>query len=253
MQQQIENEQMQYENEPSILASDVFAELAKPFPANEIKWRAGATSTDKKQAIALAYIDARHVMNRLDSVLSPMDWKDSYKDVGGIMVCDLSIRVGGEWITKSDGAGETNVEGEKGSISDALKRAGVKFGIGRYLYELKNEWVEIDKRKRIVKPPALPKWATPEGWKSPFIDDFNETLLANAQSIIEIRAHLTDYLFTQENENSLAAASEIWFPLADEVKRNIWRAPSKGGIFTTQQVQVIKSTEFRQSYYGEEI
>ncbi len=52
------------------------------------------------------------------------------------MICYLSIRCDGEWVTKSDGAGDTNIEAEKGGISDALKRAAQKFGIGRYLYYL---------------------------------------------------------------------------------------------------------------------
>jgi hypothetical protein len=48
------------------------------------------------------------------------------------------------WVRKSDGAGETQVEGEKGAISDALKRAAVKWGIGRYLYDLDSPWVPCE-------------------------------------------------------------------------------------------------------------
>ena len=70
------------------------------------------------------------------------------------MICSLSCKVGDNWITKADGAGDTDIEGEKGGISDALKRAAVVWGIGRYLYHPS----AFDSNHK----PA--KWATPEGY-----------------------------------------------------------------------------------------
>jgi hypothetical protein len=75
-------------------------------------------------------------MKRLDDVVGMENWQCHYEDLGGRVICRLSIRVDGEWITKCDGAGDTKIEGEKGGISDALKRAAVLFGVGRYLYYL---------------------------------------------------------------------------------------------------------------------
>ena len=50
----------------------------------------------------------------------------------------------------------------KAAFSDALKRAAVKFGIGRYLYHLPGEWVEYDpSRRQLVRQPRLPDWAQP--------------------------------------------------------------------------------------------
>ena len=46
-------------------------DLSGPFPATDISWRVGATSGDKTKGIALAYIDARDVMRRLDAVCGP--------------------------------------------------------------------------------------------------------------------------------------------------------------------------------------
>src|SRR5690606_5926758 len=52
----------------------------------------------------------------------------------------------------------------KAAVSDALKRAAVKFGIGRYLYRLPQQWVDYDPRQRkIINPPPLPPWAIPAG------------------------------------------------------------------------------------------
>lgn len=122
-------------------------DLAAPFRPEAIHWRAqNVTERNGGSALALAYIDARDVMDRLDEVCSPAGWKDSYTEtVKGRVICELSILVPDlGWISKSDGAGDTDVEGEKGAISDALKRAAVKWGIGRYLYDLGNVWAPCE-------------------------------------------------------------------------------------------------------------
>jgi hypothetical protein len=142
--------------------SDILEQLKAPFPENQIHWRVGATSKDKSKGIGLAYIDARDAMKRLDDVVGFENWQDEYVETpSGRLICRLSVRLDGEWITKSDGAGETQVEGEKGAISDAFKRAAVKWGVARYLYYLPNVWVELDQYRKIKNPPALPAWAKP--------------------------------------------------------------------------------------------
>lgn len=126
-------------------------DLHSPYPAAEIEWRVGSTNGEKTSGLALAYLTARHVMERLDAVCGPENWQDRYEFHGSRTVCYLSIRVDGEWITKADGAGDSDVEAEKGAISDALKRAAVKWGIGRYLYDLGNIWVELEPAGRSYK------------------------------------------------------------------------------------------------------
>lgn len=126
-------------------------ELHKPFPAGEIEWRVGSTNGDKTSGLALAYLTARHVMERLDAVCGAENWQDRYEFHGARTVCYLSIRINDEWVTKADGAGDSDVEAEKGAISDALKRAAVKWGIGRYLYDLGNIWVDLEQAGRSVR------------------------------------------------------------------------------------------------------
>lgn len=114
----------------------MFNQLAAPFPPEAISWRAQQVTKNGDKALALAYIDARDLMRRLDEVCGPENWQDAYTETArGRVICTLSIRINGEWVSKSDGAGDTDVEGEKGGMSDAFKRAGVKWGVGRYLYE----------------------------------------------------------------------------------------------------------------------
>ena len=132
----------------------IFDDLAKPFPPELVSWRVGSTKADKTAGLALAYIDARDVMERLDTVCGPPNWQNKYSHANGKTVCDIGIRFvrvkdgttlaeEAEWIWKADGAGDSDVEAEKGALSDAFKRAAVRWGVGRYLYEIKSAWVEI--------------------------------------------------------------------------------------------------------------
>jgi len=122
--------------------------LYAPFSPAVVSWRIGSTNQDKTKGMALAYIDARDVMERLDEVCGPGGWQCKYSHTATKTVCDIGIKVGDEWIWKADGAGDSDIEAEKGALSDAFKRAAVKWGIGRYLYELPSPWVAIEQRGR---------------------------------------------------------------------------------------------------------
>jgi len=129
-----------------------FAKLREPFPPEKIEWRVGSTTKDGARGMALAYIDARTVQDRLDEVCGPDGWQNHYSHVGEMVVCEIGIRVGDQWIWKADGAGKTDFEAEKGGLSDAFKRAAVKWGVGRYLYDLPAPWVELERGgKRIAE------------------------------------------------------------------------------------------------------
>lgn len=117
------------------------AALSAEFPREVVHWRSQTLTRNGEKAMALAYIDARDVMNRLDEAVGPDNWQDEYTSAGGRTICRIGIRIGDEWVWKSDGAGDTDIEGQKGGISDAFKRAAVKWGIGRYLYGLPTPWV----------------------------------------------------------------------------------------------------------------
>lgn len=143
-----------------------FKALSAPFPPEEVSWRLGSVSKAQKKGMALAYIDARVVMDRLDEVCGPGGWQCKYSHANGKTVCDIGIWCGDDvanpdplpvdWVWKADGAGDSDIEAEKGALSDAFKRAAVRWGIGRYLYSLDSPWVEIEEigqtgKYRIVK------------------------------------------------------------------------------------------------------
>jgi hypothetical protein len=123
-----------------------YLELKKEFPKLSISWRAQTLTKDGTKAMALAYIDSRDVMQRLDDAVGVGNWKDSFETQGTRVICTISIwdDEKQQWISKSDGAGDTAVEAEKGGLSDAFKRAAVKWGIGRYLYNLEAPWVPCE-------------------------------------------------------------------------------------------------------------
>jgi hypothetical protein len=154
------------------------ADLGKPFKEEEIEWRlaqCGKAKTGQIWGQCLAYITARAIMDRLDLVCGPENWKVRYDILPTGVLCHLSIRVVDQWIEKTDGAEQTEIEAFKGGISSALKRAGSVWNMGRYLYGLESGFVEIvDKKTKGAKygktkegevfywlPPLLPDWALP--------------------------------------------------------------------------------------------
>lgn len=181
--------------------------LKRPFPKESVHFRAGATDKKKQQrdgkdsptaAIALAYVDARDVMDRLDEVAGPDGWEDNYfETASGRIICNLGIDYPGRgMVWKSDGAGDTGTEGEKGAISDAFKRAGVKHGVARYLYRFPNKWYPFDGWKFLVgdgydiKEFQLPKGATEKEWKLSLSRKINKEQMQ--QTMIGVLAGIGD-------------------------------------------------------------
>lgn len=127
--------------------TDIFQALSAPFDPDEIKWRIGATNGTKDSGLPVFYVDARTVQDRLDGVLTPFGWQCRH-ELGHDkrITCHIGIRdmAEGDWVWKSDGAGETDTEAEKGSYSDSFKRAAVKWGVAKYLYGTKAPWVSIE-------------------------------------------------------------------------------------------------------------
>ncbi len=146
---------------------EVWRKLAQPFPPEEVQWRIEATTKDRKKALVVPYVDARTVLDRLDSVVGPEGWQDAYEvlsdrervleDKRERMV-EVKCRLTVLGVTKEDvGEGDSL----KAAFSDALKRAAVKFGVGRYLYQVEKQWVDLDERGRFT-PPRLGLEASPD-------------------------------------------------------------------------------------------
>ncbi len=147
--------------------ADIQRELAAPFPENVIGWKAQVTTKDGKKALAVPYIDARDVQDRLDAVLGIGNWESHFRvlDHGGV-ICTLRLFIDGRWIEKedADGLSDQPDDGDKlkAAVSGSLKRAAVQVGIGRYLYRLPDFWCAYDsQRRQVTERPVLPEWALP--------------------------------------------------------------------------------------------
>lgn len=134
--------------------------LADFFPASEIKWK--AQSVKGNRCLAIAYLTSRVVMDRLDEVVGCENWRDDYTVLpNGSVVCRLEVFDGTQWIYKTDvgSPSEQPDDGDrmKAAFSDALKRAAVKFGIGRYLAKFTNGWTDYDPAKKVISViPPIP-------------------------------------------------------------------------------------------------
>ena len=136
------------------LSMEVLEALGKPFPVEAVSWKPGATNKEKTKAMALAYVDPRHYMDRLNEVLGG-EWSDSYEvqNDGQIVVCHLTIMgVTRCDVGEDDSPGGDEDRGPKNkattSAAQAFKRACVKFGLGAYLYRLPRIWATYDAARR---------------------------------------------------------------------------------------------------------
>ncbi len=150
--------------------------LQRPFEANEIEWRVqqSGEKNGKVWAMVLAYVTNRAVMDRLDEVFGVGGWKNEYlptPSMDGVM-CGISAKIDGEWITKYDGAENTQVEAVKGGLSSAMKRTAVQFGIGRYLYNLESNFATIVEGRVANSKSAKTKSGTWFNWIAPELPNF---------------------------------------------------------------------------------
>jgi hypothetical protein len=209
----------------------LWEQLAAPFDPQDVKLRPLEVKTikdwkkpDKKfgkytepcRAKYAVYIDARNVEDRLDAVVGPAAWKDEYRELRDSgMLCRLWVKdpESGEWLYH-EGIGYPNAAGDdepgKGAESDSLKRAAVKYGIGRDLYSMTEymglnlaKWHDCDEygQPGRIEQPAAPK-AEP---KSDPVTDAYRAVMAIAElkgTKDAVRARLGD---PKNGKDALAA------------------------------------------------
>ena len=165
---------------------ELVAALEEPFDPAEIKWRVtnttqiGSRNGPRFRGQMLAYADPRAYTDRLNELFTPAGWTRDYtvqlvqnferKERGSaertitakiVVTCKVTIHglgahtgLGEEW-ADNDNAGTA-------AEAQAFKRACSCFGLGRYLYDLEGQWVDLDEKKRPLETPRLPDWARPK-------------------------------------------------------------------------------------------
>lgn len=167
--------------------------LATKFNPEDIEWRVqqcGQGNNGNPWALIIPYITSRAIMQRLDDVVGCGSWKNEFtaSPCNNGYMCGISIKIDNEWVTRWDGSevtGAGNIDKVKSTMSSAMKRTGVQWGIGRYLYQFDAIFADAktcDNRYKTLdgytyqdgtvkssnskfgfqwKPKPLPAWALP--------------------------------------------------------------------------------------------
>jgi hypothetical protein len=151
--------------------------LAVPFDAVVVQWRITERSDDGTRGLMLPYADPRAYSDRLNDLFTPAGWSRKYTVQASapvqrtrrgsaakiLVTCEVTIAC----IGTNSGTGEEWSDKENaltGAEAQAFKRALSCFGLGRYLYDLDGEWVDLDENGLPRRIPRLPRWANPNGW-----------------------------------------------------------------------------------------
>ncbi len=128
----------------------------------------------------LAYADPRAYTDRLNDLFAPSGWTRDYnvqmvqnferkergateRTITAKIVVTSKVTIYG--LGTHTGLGEEWAENDNAGTAaeaQAFKRACSCFGLGRYLYDLEGQWVDLDEKKRPLETPRLPDWARPK-------------------------------------------------------------------------------------------
>ena len=206
-------------------------ELAQPFAPEDLEWRLQRAFEDKKRGIAVPYVTNRAIQARLDDVVGPEGWYNEYKPwhragQKDAQICGISICFPEKgFITKWDGAEDTDIEPVKGGLSDSMKRAAVQWGIGRVLYSMDVVWVNIEKQGK--------SWIIPKDQRAvldkAYLDMLSKMKLTPAPAG-GVQSTLTPKQTKEAPAPAPAAGQQATPPPVQPLPRS--KTDSKAGIYT---------------------
>ena len=206
-------------------------ELAQPFAPEDLEWRLQRAFEDKKRGIAVPYVTNRAIQARLDDVVGPDGWYNEYKPwhragQKDAQICGISICFPEKgFITKWDGAEDTDIEPVKGGLSDSMKRAAVQWGIGRVLYSMDVVWVNIEKQGK--------SWIIPKDQRAvldkAYLDMLSKLKLTPAPAG-GVQSTLTPKQTKEAPAPAPAASQQATPPPVQPLPRS--KTDSKAGIYT---------------------
>lgn len=164
--------------------------LRSPFKPEDISWKPQTVDYKAKTALAVAYADPRAYVDRFNEVFGEGKWSDAYyfmatpftklikgkkaykenpatedKLISGNKVLVVATITVVEYGISISSTGDSDASDDNAATSaeaQAFKRAAMKLGLGRYLYELPKVTARYDFGKWLDGPPALPDWAMPK-------------------------------------------------------------------------------------------
>ena len=141
-------------DEQSGVSLETLRLLAAPFKAHEVSWRINRAGTrrdkpDAVWALAVPYLQSDAIFDRLDTTVGPGMWQTDVRSGPGHVYVGIGILTERGWVWKWDGTGlmESNdglsqQDAGKGDVTNGVKRAAVQWGIGRYLREVREKFVD---------------------------------------------------------------------------------------------------------------
>lgn len=242
----------------------MYEKLRIPLRISDLEFRIGRKLGNTNKYNFIPYKNARVDQKRLDRVVGTGYWQRKHEIIDGNLYCSVGIYNPDikEWIWVQDVGTPSNFEAEKGAASDAFKRACFNLGIGRELYDYPNiiielkpgedakyvrfRWEGLTDEKGVVELRAYSgnelrySHTRDEGWKlDQFMQDNTQAILNNHGLIQDVKEAIERYS-REENLEELYAVAELWFALPQEDQQLLFRAPSKGGPFTTAERKIIK-------------
>jgi hypothetical protein len=179
--------------------------LADKFPASAIEWRIGQSGVNKDGKVwakVLAYVTNRAIMDRLDHVCGPGNWRNEFREWQGQLHPLRHLRPRRRRVGDEVGRGRQHRHraGQGRPQSGAMKRAAVQWGIGRYLYDLDEGWADIrengehyaktkDGKSFRWNPPPLPDWALPSAAPPPPHDSIEANRASRGERADTRQAH----------------------------------------------------------------
>lgn len=189
---------------------EVLRALAIPFDLQVVQWRVTEWSDDGTRGLMMPYADPRAYSDRLNDLFTPAGWSRKYTvqtsapvqrskrwPAAKILVtCEATIAC----IGTNSGTGEEWADKENAltaAEAQAFKRSLSCFGLGRYLYDIDGEWVDLDQDGTPTKVPKLPRWATPNGWFA----GLRPKPKRNRRALVRVNGHASNGELPHHNAN----------------------------------------------------
>lgn len=233
-------------------AQEIFTALKQPFAPEDLEWRLQHVKKEEPYGIAVPYVTNRAIQNRLDDVVGPGNWYNEYKPwhqsgEKASQLCGISIYIEEtqQWVTKWDGAEDSDIEPVKGGLSDSMKRAAVQWGIGRILYEMDAVFVDVEQRGKT--------WIIPKKEQTKLNNAYLEMLKRKGLALAnQPDGHKQPHGSSKSEQSSAAGkapAPQKTAPKQDTKPKDVSSAPAD--LSTDEQIYTVISAQVQPGMKGD--
>ncbi|HSF40347.1 MAG TPA: hypothetical protein VLT87_11185 [Thermoanaerobaculia bacterium] len=159
------------------------------------------------EAEALPYLDRATVEAQLDRAASPTGWQVGFSAFAedGSVYCNLGIRVENEWAWRGDvGYPEGEDRPAASAATNAFKRAGARWGIGRFLHEYPRVFLPCRVTMAKVEERKVPSFSK---WECNPVEELESRVAARRGTVGRLYAAMREHGVT-ENEVARWAISK---------------------------------------------